>query len=210
MRAAIKQAIAFCSSVSMLVSRITFTGTGRAAPTTPRMSSYTAARSPESRPPMSSTISTSSAPSATVMRASSALASRVIAPRGKPTTVHTMTSDPASRSTAVGTHRVLTQTEAKPCSRASSHNFSMALRVASGLSSVWSMRPARVVEVRFTAGMSTSSGAGPRESMTAVLARVNSSAWSVTSGTIIPRTGRPVRSGAKVRPVHLLYTLGVL
>ena len=131
---------------------------------------------------MSSTMSTSSAPSATVMRASSALASRVIAPSGKPTTVHTMTPDPASRSLAVGTHRVLTHTEANPCSPASSQRVSMAVRVASGLSSVWSMRPARVFEVRNTGGISTSCGAGPRESVTALLARVNSSAWLATGG----------------------------
>ena len=49
------------------------------------------------------------------------------------------------------------------------------------------MRPARFLEVRFTGGMSTSSGAGPRESVTAALARVNSSAWVVTWGTIILR-----------------------
>jgi len=63
----------------------------------------------------------------------------MVAPRGKPTTVQTRASEPRSWSAHRATQVGLTQTVAKPCSRASAHSCSICARVASGLSSVWSM-----------------------------------------------------------------------
>ncbi len=67
------------------------------------------------------------------------MASGSMAPRGKPTTQQVLTSLPASFSWARGTQQVLTQTEAKWYSRASSQSFSIWARVALALSRVWSI-----------------------------------------------------------------------
>ena len=88
------------------------------------------------------TMSTSQAPSSMVRRASAALTSGSVAPRGKPITVQTPVAVPRSSRAQVATQVGLTQTVAKPCSRASAQSFSIWARVASGLSSVWSMRAA--------------------------------------------------------------------
>ena len=78
-------------------------------------------------------------------RASIALISAVAAPKGKPTTQHATTPLPFSASATRFAHVGLTHTEANPYSRASAHIRSMSQAAASGLSSVWSMNPARSV-----------------------------------------------------------------
>jgi hypothetical protein len=106
-------------------------------------------------------MSTSVAPSCTQRRASRALISVSTAPSGK-------ADDRADRDLAAscsswlqnGTKRGLTQTAAKWCWTASRQSCSTIARVASGLSSVWSMQRARSVGVRLTAG-STSARRAP-------------------------------------------------
>jgi hypothetical protein len=56
--------------------------------------------------------------------------------------VQTFVSDPRSRSAQSGIQTGFTHTLAKPCVRASWHSVSIWSRVASGFSSVWSMRRA--------------------------------------------------------------------
>ncbi len=87
-------------------------------------------------------MSTSVAPSSTTRAASNAFTSGTVAPRGKPATVQTRDSEPRKRSAETRTQAGFTQTVAKPCSRASRQRSSIWLRVASGLSRVWSMRRA--------------------------------------------------------------------
>ncbi len=91
-------------------------------------------------------MSTSAAPSCTARPASKAFTSGSVAPSGKPTTVHTPVAEPRSRRAHSGTQVGLTHTVAKPCSRASAHSFSIWARVASGFSSVWSIRRATSCE----------------------------------------------------------------
>jgi hypothetical protein len=56
--------------------------------------------------------------------------------------VQTFVSEPRRASAHSGTHTGFTHTLAKPCVRASSHSATIWSRLASGLSSVWSMRRA--------------------------------------------------------------------
>jgi hypothetical protein len=86
------------------------------------------------------TMSISSAPCSTARRASYALTSGACAPEGKPITVHTLTPLPRSSSRQSGTQFGFTHTDAKQNCAASRHSVSMSARVASGLSSVWSIR----------------------------------------------------------------------
>ena len=66
-----------------------------------------------------------------------------MAPNGKPMTDATGTPVPLRFAAARETQTGLMQTLAKPCWTASAHSLSMSAAVASGLSSVWSMYPAR-------------------------------------------------------------------
>ena len=88
---------------------------------------------------MLSTMSSSTAPSASASRASASLIAVVEPPCGKPTTVLTSTPEPASSSAASLTWQGLTQTEATPKRRASSHPARASSSVSSGLSSEWSI-----------------------------------------------------------------------
>ena len=85
------------------------------------------------------TMSISRAPSRIARRASVALTSVVLAPKGKPMTEATATSVPRRFSAARRTHVGLMQTAAKRCSAASAHRRSISAAVASGRRSVWSM-----------------------------------------------------------------------
>ena len=80
----------FSASVSRQVSMMTLRIFSPTASLTARMSSRTASYSPFFSRPMLMTISTSSAPLAMAVRASKALDAVSIAPRGKPTTQHTL------------------------------------------------------------------------------------------------------------------------
>src|SRR5258706_82352 len=80
-----------------------------------------------------------SAPAGTASLASNALAVGVIAPSGKPTTAHTITPDPSRSARALATLVEFTHTDAKQYLRASSHSFLISAKVASALSSVWSI-----------------------------------------------------------------------
>ena len=84
-------------------------------------------------------MSISAAPSATAVEASKALERESMAPRGKPTTVQTFTPVPRSRFAQRATQDEFTQTEAKRCRAASSHNASISAPVASLLRRVWSI-----------------------------------------------------------------------
>ncbi len=92
------QAFTFSSSVSRAVSMMTLTRApaGRQASTTPAMSRATRRWSPDLSAPTFMTMSTSAAPSATERAASNAFTSGRVAPRGKPATVQTAVSLPAS------------------------------------------------------------------------------------------------------------------
>ncbi len=91
-------AMTFSRSVSFDVSRMTLTGYGAAAATTPAMSCCTSAWSPERSAPMFRTMSISWAPHATASRVSKAFAPGVPAPSGNPTTAHTRTPASGPRS----------------------------------------------------------------------------------------------------------------
>ena len=71
-----------------------------------------------------------------------------------------------------GNQRVLTHTEGELVVDGLRHSVSIADRVASALSRVWSIRPARVSEVRRALAGSTPSGIGPSAAVTASLARL--------------------------------------
>ena len=85
------------------------------------------------------TMSTSSAPSSTAVFASKALLLVSMAPSGKPTTTQTFTSVSFRASTHFLVQQVLTQTEAKSCSFASSRSFSIFFSSASCARTVWSI-----------------------------------------------------------------------
>ena len=104
--------------------------------TTATMSSRTASWSPPRSAPMLITMSISSAPSAIATPVSKDFTSVALAPKGKPTTVHTLTLDPASSTAAAGTQNGFTHTLAKPYCRASAHNLRMSATVASGFKRV--------------------------------------------------------------------------
>ncbi len=80
------------------------------ASATPRMSRSTAAKSPDLSAPTWMTMSISVAPWAIACRVSATLVSVVVAPRGKPTTVHTDTPVAANNSDAVATWTGFRQT----------------------------------------------------------------------------------------------------
>ena len=65
--------------------------------------------------------------------ASASLMAVVWVPKGKPTTLHTLTPEPASSFATRGTLQGLTQTEAKRYCLASSHRRTMSPAVAKGL-----------------------------------------------------------------------------
>lgn len=89
---------------------MTFTSVPAAASTTPRISLSNRARSPLFSAPMLMTISTSSAPLAMASLVSKALTAVVLAPKGKPMTVHTFTPLPLSSCAASATWQGLTHT----------------------------------------------------------------------------------------------------
>ncbi len=89
------------------------------------------------------TMSISSAPARMASAVSKAFALGDIAPSGKPTTAHTATVLPRNCSRTKGTFTLFTQTEKKCHAMASEQSFRRSSRVASGLSSVWSMMRAR-------------------------------------------------------------------
>src|SRR3990172_1834624 len=94
---------------------------------------------------MFTTMSISRAPSRSARLASIALISGVVAPNGNPTTEHATTPDPFTASATRFAQTGFTHTEANPYSTASADIRSISAAVASGLSSVWSMNPARSV-----------------------------------------------------------------
>ena len=98
---------------------MTLTNLSPLASTTARMSDSTKSRLPDLRAPTLITISISSAPFWTASFVSKAFTAEVVAPKGKPTTVQTFTSEPSSPVFACLTHVGLTQTLAKSYSRAS-------------------------------------------------------------------------------------------
>ena len=87
-------------------------------------------------------MSTSDAPFTIASLVSMALVTEVFAPNGNPMTVHTFTGVPSRRLEAKLAFAGFTHTEAKPYSFASSQSLAICSRVASGLSSVWSIKPA--------------------------------------------------------------------
>ena len=109
------------------------------ASTTPRMSLRTSASSFPFSAPTLMTMSTSWAPSRIAFLASRSLICGSCAPSGNPTTQQTFTAEPWRSFFTCGTKTGFTQTEKKPCCRASAQSFSTSAAVASGLSSVWSM-----------------------------------------------------------------------
>ena len=111
----------------------------RQGSTTASMSRSTVRRSPDLSAPMLITMSISVAPSKIARRVSYCLTSAVVAPSGNPTTEQTPTPVPRSRAAASATQAGFTHTVAKWNSAASRHSFSISARVASGLSSVWSI-----------------------------------------------------------------------
>ncbi len=96
-------------------------------------------------------------------------------------TVHTLTPLPRSRSRHSGTQLGLTHTEAKQNCAASRHNRSTSSRVASGLSSVWSMSEARPSE------------AGQYPVVATTRAAPASASARVSSGPRVPETLNIVR-----------------
>ena len=78
-------------------------------------------------------MSISCAPARTAACVSATLASVLVAPSGKPTTVHTFTGDPASSAFTSGTQYGFTHTLAKWYWRASRQTLTTSARVASGL-----------------------------------------------------------------------------
>ena len=117
------------------------TAPGQAARTV-AMSSRTASWRPSFSAPIGITMSISCAPAAIAAAVSAALTADGMAPSGKPTTEQTRTSLPRSRSATNGTCTELTQTERKPCVRASSQNRATCASVASALRIVWSISSA--------------------------------------------------------------------
>ncbi len=99
-------------------------------------------------------MSISAAPARMASRASKVLALVVPAPSGKPTTAMGFVLQPCKRRLASATFPEFTQTVAKPYLRASSQSLTSSSRVASGLSSVWSMYGARSRLVRMASGVS--------------------------------------------------------
>ena len=128
---------------------------GAAAATTDLMSSSTPFQSPALARPRLITMSTSFAPWATASLASAALISELLAPRGKPMTVQTRTSEPASSRAQRGTQVGFTHTEAKPYFFASMQSSRTWSAVPMALRRVWSIVLARVALVHST-GMSVS------------------------------------------------------
>ena len=98
------------------------------------------------------TMSISCAPARIASRVSNTFALVAAAPSGKPTTAIGFVGHPASRRAASATFEELRQTVANPYLRASSHSLITSSRVASGLSKVWSMTPARSRLVRIASG----------------------------------------------------------
>ena len=82
------------------------------------------------------TMSTSVAPFLIAFSASKALTSAVLAPKGKPITVHTATSVPANNSAAFFTQVGFTHTDIKLYSAASSQSVMICASVASGFNNV--------------------------------------------------------------------------
>ena len=78
-------------------------------------------------------MSISCAPARRAPAVSATLASVLVAPSGKPTTVQTLTGEPASSARTSGTQYGLTQTLAKLYWRASRQTLTTSARVASGL-----------------------------------------------------------------------------
>ena len=112
------------------------------ASTTARISRSTNSLSLSFNAPILITISTSSAPFSIAFFVSNAFVSGVVAPKGKPITVQTFTSDPSKSSLAYFTQVGFTHTEAKLYSFASSHNTFICSFVASAFNNVWSIIPA--------------------------------------------------------------------
>ena len=100
------------------------------------MSFSTYSLSPPLRRPTLITMSTSVAPSRMHRRVSKALTWVVVAPSGKPMTVHTFTGLPSSSCRHSDTQPGFTHTDAKLNLRASAHSFSKSGFTASGLSRV--------------------------------------------------------------------------
>src|ERR1700682_3373859 len=86
------------------------------------------------------TISISWAPTRTATSVSAILLSVVVAPSGKPTTVHTFTGEPANSAATSGTQYGFTHTLANLYLRGSWQIFTTSAWGASGLRRVWSMR----------------------------------------------------------------------
>jgi|GEM_PF-6294076 len=136
-----RQAWANCSRVRLHVSRMTLTRTPRAlaTSTTPLMSCWTYAGSPERNLPMFMTMSSSCAPSSTARRASSDLVAGQWPPGGKPTTAATVVALSRSRTTASGTSLGRTQRLPTPRRRHMSAAAATSRSVRFGLSTAWSI-----------------------------------------------------------------------
>ena len=102
------------------------------------------------------TISISSAPSASAPAVSVSFAASVCVPKGKPTTLHVFTALPRSCAATNATLHGLTQTLAKPISRASAHTRARSCFVAKGFKRVWSM----CEQMSITVFLSLSAGGG--------------------------------------------------
>ncbi|GAT38310.1 deoxyribose-phosphate aldolase [Listeria monocytogenes] len=134
---AISHARTFSSSVNRQVSIITFTNAfPLAASTTARISRSTSSSSLSFSAPILITISTSFAPFWIASFTSNAFTSGVFAPSGKPITVHTTDSAPASCSADSFTQVGFTHTEAKPYSLASFVSVKICSFVVSGFKAV--------------------------------------------------------------------------
>jgi len=139
-RSAARQPATISSSDRNPVSRITFTTSPGAAPTTAAMSASTSATRPLRSHPTLSTMSSSTAPSATARWASATFAAVVVVPCGKPITVQTATF--VSTAAACATSEGRTHTLNTPSSSATASSVSTCARVSSGLSTAWSIIPA--------------------------------------------------------------------
>ncbi|CAG5144500.1 Uncharacterised protein [Streptococcus pneumoniae] len=130
------QTTTFSWSVRRQASIMTFTNLSPLASTTARISDSTKAKLPDLRAPTLITISISSAPFWIASFVSNAFTAEVVAPKGKPTTVQTLTSVPSSPFLACSTQVGLTQTLAKPYSLASDNKLSICFFFASCFKSV--------------------------------------------------------------------------